>query len=247
LKYLSNVTNTFPPMASIFIQKIWIRNSIKHINSSGSKIVRFTSHHSFKNKTNSTQSVFVNIQRNMSSVEPPAKKQKTGWEDHKLNVSEAIMKADEGKLFSEIATSDIKILQGIGPKCEKVLSIMELKTVSDLATYNFFLMARAITALAETETDFRPSESEMNIDQAVDKAFESKKLSEIVDSPVAALQGLSEEAGSLLNELGVKTVGDLAKFKYCRWAEAIVTSAKYENTMNEAERKKDRAIKRLSN
>merc|ERR1739838_346900 len=157
-----------------------------------------------------------------------------------------IMKADEGKLFSEIVTSDISILQGIGPKSKAIMTAMNLKTVSDLATYKFFLMARAIAALAETETDFRPSESAMNIDQAVDKEYESKKLSEIVDAPISALQGLSDEAGSLLNDMGVKTVGDLAKLKYCRWAEAIVTAAKYEHSLNEEERKKERAMKRLS-
>lgn len=32
----------------------------------------------------------------------------------------------------------------------------------------------------------------------------------------------------MLNSLGVKTVGDLAEFKYCKWAEAFVTAAKFE-------------------
>merc|ERR1711935_976526 len=106
--------------------------------------------------------------------------------------------------------------------------------------------ARSIVALAETETDFRPSGSTMNIDKAVDKAYESKKLSEIVESPVEALEGLSENAGRILGELGVKTVRDLANLKYCRWAEGVVTAAKYENTMTEKERKQERLLNRLS-
>jgi hypothetical protein len=28
--------------------------------------------------------------------------------------------------------------------------------------------------------------------------------------------------------MGVRTVGDLAKFKYCKWAEAMQIAAKYE-------------------
>lgn len=182
----------------------------------------------------------------MSSEEPAAKKKKTGWEDHKLNVSEAIMKADEGKHFTEIASSKISILQGIGPKSEHLLTAMNITTVTDLASYKYFLIARSIVALAETETDFRPSGSTMNIDKAVDKAYESKKLSEIVESPVEALEGLSENAGRILTELGVKTVRDLANLKYCRWAEGVVTAAKYENTLTENERKQERALNRLS-
>ncbi|TGM57103.1 hypothetical protein EHQ91_02285 [Leptospira biflexa] len=69
----------------------------------------------------------------------------------------------------------------------------------------------------------------MNINKAVDKAFETKSLKEIADSPVSALQGLSEgDADLLLKAFNVKTIRDLANLKYVKWAQAIVTLSETE-------------------
>jgi len=69
----------------------------------------------------------------------------------------------------------------------------------------------------------------MNIKKCLDKAYEKKPLKEIVNAPVAALQGVSENDGKLLKEaFNVKTVADLAKLKYVKWAQAICTLAEGE-------------------
>ena len=66
----------------------------------------------------------------------------------------------------------------------------------------------------------------MNINKAVDKSFETKSLKELVNSPVDALQGVSEgDAKLLLEAFNVKTIGDLANLKYVKWAQAIVNLA----------------------
>lgn len=66
----------------------------------------------------------------------------------------------------------------------------------------------------------------MNIHKAVTKDYEELPLSELVNAPVSALQGVSEEDGELLRKaFKVKTIKDLAKLKYVRWAQAIVTLA----------------------
>jgi hypothetical protein len=66
----------------------------------------------------------------------------------------------------------------------------------------------------------------MNIDKAVDKAWETKTLKEIADAPVDALQGVSAGDAELLKKaFNVKTVRDLANLKYVKWAQAIVTLA----------------------
>lgn len=66
----------------------------------------------------------------------------------------------------------------------------------------------------------------MNINKALDKSYESKKLSEVADAPVDALQGVSENDAKLLAEaFNVKTVRDLAELKYVKWAQAIVALA----------------------
>ena len=184
----------------------------------------------------------------MSTEEPAAKKAKpTGWEDHKLNCSEALMKSDEARHFNDIAKDSLSTIQGIGPHAKEVLDALGLHTVHDLGTYKFFLMARALKTLSETETkDGRHKNSVMNVDKALDKEFESKSFKDIVDSPIHALEGLSEKAEAKLKDLGVKTIADLAEWKYARWAEAICEIAKYENTLTATQRKEERELKKLA-
>ncbi len=63
----------------------------------------------------------------------------------------------------------------------------------------------------------------MNINKAVDKAYETKTLKEIADAPVDALQGVSAQDAELLKQaFNIKTVRDLAELKYSKWARAIV-------------------------
>ena len=63
----------------------------------------------------------------------------------------------------------------------------------------------------------------MNINKALDKAYETKSLKELVDAPVAALEGLSDaDAEALGKALGIKTIGDLGRNKFFLWAQAIV-------------------------
>jgi hypothetical protein len=71
----------------------------------------------------------------------------------------------------------------------------------------------------------------MDINNVLIKAYEKKTFKELLDSPVFALQGVSEgDAQKLKAAFNVKTIKDLAKLKYVRWAQAIVT-------LSEAEKK----------
>ena len=66
----------------------------------------------------------------------------------------------------------------------------------------------------------------MNINKAVDKAYETKTLKEIANAPVAALEGVTEADGeALLKAFGVKTIRDLGTCKYFLWAQAIAALA----------------------
>lgn len=66
----------------------------------------------------------------------------------------------------------------------------------------------------------------MNINKALDKAYEGKTFKELVDAPVDAISGVSKnDAVALKESFGVKTIGDLAKLKYVKWAQAIVELA----------------------
>jgi hypothetical protein len=57
----------------------------------------------------------------------------------------------------------------------------------------------------------------------LDKAYEDKTLAELVDAPVSALSGVSEDDAKLLAEaFNVKTIGDLGRNKFFRAATAFV-------------------------
>ncbi|MCZ0983009.1 hypothetical protein O1L60_39690 [Streptomyces diastatochromogenes] len=62
----------------------------------------------------------------------------------------------------------------------------------------------------------------IDLSKVLDNAWADKSLSEILAAPVAALKGVSDRDGELLQEaFGVKTVADLANLKYVRWAQAL--------------------------
>ena len=65
-----------------------------------------------------------------------------------------------------------------------------------------------------------------DLSKALDKAYEEKSLGELVDAPVSALAGVTEnDAKLLLEAFNIKTVGDLGRNKFFRTASAIVTLA----------------------
>jgi hypothetical protein len=66
----------------------------------------------------------------------------------------------------------------------------------------------------------------MNINKFIDKKYEKLTLKELTAAPVDAIAGISEGDAKLLKEaFNVKTVKDLAKLKYVKWAQAICTLA----------------------
>jgi predicted RecB family nuclease len=68
----------------------------------------------------------------------------------------------------------------------------------------------------------------MNINKALDKAYEGKSLKELCDMPLAGFEGLTDESAKHLEKLGVKTVRDLAEWKFVLWAQGIVALSKVE-------------------
>ena len=210
--------------------------------------VRRTTHLAFERVRQSNMMPIIVPTHPHLSLPPSSPLQtQTGFEEHILNISTAIMKDAEGKHFTDLVTADVSTMQGIGPKSAEVAAELKINSVEDLATFKYFKWSRALATMAEAEVEGdRPEGSMMNVNKMVDKAYETKTLKEIVEAPVAALQGVSDAAESLLAELHVHTVGDLATFKYCRYAEAIVQAAQYEDVGTDAERKAERAAAKLS-
>ena len=61
----------------------------------------------------------------------------------------------------------------------------------------------------------------------LDKAYEQKEFSELVNSPVGALAGISAaDSAALKSAFGIDTIGELATNKYVLLAQAIANLAK---------------------
>ncbi|SCE99973.1 hypothetical protein GA0070558_118121 [Micromonospora haikouensis] len=62
-----------------------------------------------------------------------------------------------------------------------------------------------------------------DLTKLVDKAYQDKPLTEIVDAPVSALAGVSDGDAKLLKDaFDITTVGDLGRNPYFRTANALV-------------------------
>ncbi|MDY7088385.1 MAG: hypothetical protein SYR96_25175 [Actinomycetota bacterium] len=67
----------------------------------------------------------------------------------------------------------------------------------------------------------------VNLDAALDKAYESSTLAELADAPVSALAGVSDaDAEALQKAFNIKTVADLAGNKYVLAAQAVISLGK---------------------
>mmetsp|Transcript_51220 Transcript_51220/g.112260 ORF Transcript_51220/g.112260 Transcript_51220/m.112260 type:complete len:169 (+) Transcript_51220:69-575(+) len=160
-------------------------------------------------------------------TEPAEKKART--EGYALNVNAAVDKEWEAKSFREIAAAPVEAMQGIGPKGKEQLEKLKIMTVRDLADWKYFKVAQAIAILAPKETaGERHAETQLNINKAMDKAHETKSLTEILALPPSALQGLADWTDAALGELGITSISKLAEYKYAHWAQSICTLADYE-------------------
>lgn len=65
-----------------------------------------------------------------------------------------------------------------------------------------------------------------NLDKLLDKAYEGKDLTDLVNAPVSALAGVSDgDAQFLKDAFNINTIGDLGRNKYFRAATALVDLA----------------------
>jgi len=65
-----------------------------------------------------------------------------------------------------------------------------------------------------------------DISHFLDKAYEGKEFSALINAPVDALEGVSAaDAAALDKALNIKTIGDLGRNKYFLRAQAIVALA----------------------
>jgi len=182
-----------------------------------------------RNMTNMTNMTNMEKKRAVSSSPEKETKKAKVERGYTLNLNNAVDKEHESKSFHEILKLHPSALQGLATRADKMLEKFHIHTIEELANWKFFHIARSFEVLASVEEKGkRHSDCKSNVNHALDKEWETKSFTEIIAAPVSALQGLAEWADGTLKELHVHSIKDLAHWKYCLWAEAIVTLAKYE-------------------
>jgi hypothetical protein len=147
-----------------------------------------------------------------------------------MNFNKAVDKVHEHKSIAEIIKLPPSALQGLADKADAMLAAFKINTIEDLANWKFYKMARSIAILAQIEEKGkRPEKSKANINAALDKEYEHSSFKDVLKAKVSALQGLADWADTTLAPLHVKTISDLARWKYAEWASALVELSKYEN------------------
>eukprot|EP00420_Gonyaulax_spinifera_P038923 CAMPEP_0197889330 /NCGR_PEP_ID=MMETSP1439-20131203/24285_1 /TAXON_ID=66791 /ORGANISM="Gonyaulax spinifera, Strain CCMP409" /LENGTH=269 /DNA_ID=CAMNT_0043509303 /DNA_START=64 /DNA_END=873 /DNA_ORIENTATION=- len=146
-----------------------------------------------------------------------------------MNLDLALDKACEGKSLKEILDSPISTIQGLTGMADDALAELNLKTVRDLGTWRFYLIARALVALAEKEDAGAPSAGRnMNIREALDRQHEAKSLKQVLNLHPSAFNMFPAKADVILQKLKVATIRSLGSRKTFAWANAMVELEKYE-------------------
>eukprot|EP00420_Gonyaulax_spinifera_P023550 CAMPEP_0197905706 /NCGR_PEP_ID=MMETSP1439-20131203/60964_1 /TAXON_ID=66791 /ORGANISM="Gonyaulax spinifera, Strain CCMP409" /LENGTH=177 /DNA_ID=CAMNT_0043526997 /DNA_START=79 /DNA_END=613 /DNA_ORIENTATION=+ len=170
------------------------------------------------------------------AVEPDAKRARVGKPAYALNLNKFLDKDMEVKSLHEIVDKPVSALQGLAALGTEALNARHVKTVKDLANWKFFKIANSlVTCELADESGGRDDASELNANKAVDKAWETKSITEILDGPVSALQGLTEKDDENFAKVHVKSVRALGTWKYARWAEAICVLAENETSTTQAD------------
>ena len=83
------------------------------------------------------------------------------------------------------------------------------------------VIARTARATVRRNSSTTPTLA-LNIDNIVDKKYETSTLSHIAAAPISALQGLADSADATGEQLKLTSVRDLGTNKHVAWARALV-------------------------
>jgi len=159
---------------------------------------------------------------------------------YSMNINKAVDKAYEKRSLREILSEPISTIQGLTHLADDALAPLGLRTVRDLGTWRFYLLARAIVTLAEKEellarssTGTSPAappapSQQMNIRSALDREHERKSLKHVLKLPPSAFNMFPGSADAALAKLKISTIQQLGSRKTFEWAHAMVELERYE-------------------
>ena len=141
-----------------------------------------------------------------------------------MNINNAVDKAFEKMALTAILKQPIDALQGLSERqANLVKEAFMITTVEQFCKIRFAKWAWSIDLLEKYEQEGKDTNGgALNIDKAVDKAWEGKSLTEILDAPMQVLQGLSDRQAELMYEaFKIKTVRQLGSLRFILTAMAI--------------------------
>lgn len=138
-----------------------------------------------------------------------------------MNINNAIDKEYESLSLREILKKPVSVLQGLSERqADLVKEAFRISTVEQFAKLRFAKWSWAIEVLEHYKNE--SGDGNININNAVDKDWEEKSLTEILNAPMHALQGLSERQADLMYEaFKIKSVKQLANLRFIKMARSI--------------------------
>ncbi len=158
-----------------------------------------------------------------------------------MDLKNLVDKKYADKSPAEILKLPISAIKGVSDgDAELMKKAFSVKTVADLASLKYAVWANEISAKSGDKG------LDKSFIKKLDKKYESKSPLEILKSPVDALQGISaDDAKSLKTAFNIKTVKDLADFKFVKWAKDIVELST-QKPAAKAEPVKTKAVKKTA-
>lgn len=133
-------------------------------------------------------------------------------------------KAYEDKSIIDLVKAPVAAISGVSESdAEDLYKAFSIKTVEDLATNRYVILAQGINCFSAGSGEI------------LDKEFESKEFEDLAEKPASAISGLSEGDAELLKKaFGIDTIRELAENKYVKIAQATVMLASLVNMLRDA-------------
>jgi hypothetical protein len=132
-----------------------------------------------------------------------------------MNIKNAVDKEYESMSLKDILKQPISAIQGIsGASAKRMKEAFRITTIEQFAKLRFAKWAWSLITMEKYAKKPKEDSGAMNINKAVDKAYENKSITEVLDAPLSAFQGLSERQAELLTKsFRVKTIRKLGQLK----------------------------------
>lgn len=128
----------------------------------------------------------------------------------RININKAVDKSFENKSLKEIADAPVSALEGLGKSIDKALAPVGITSLRGFATWSTGLLANSLVALSASDKKAE---------------YDGRSVKDVLASSLSEFDGINPDLALALSRQNLKTVQDLATWKYLGWARAITELA----------------------